>query len=189
MGDDKFDVKFGTIARTLEYHDSAGEMEFTFDLGGDRQSLGQPVVLEHHRPQDQESPRYRIAYKRTGEFLASCGYIVICGEFALTPSITSADVTERLTRELATQNYLNDSGFDPIEFLIPPTKKDFFGPEKWSLWVVLKEPATELMIVFDEFSNQFGIAKDEAFFGFNGTFLQTLADVSKMLNDLPLSDL
>jgi hypothetical protein len=95
--DDEFDVKFGTVARTLEYRDSAGEITFTFDFGDDQQSLGtQTVVLEHHRPQDQGSLRYRTAYQRTGEFLGSCGYTVNYGDFAPTPSITSAGITEQL---------------------------------------------------------------------------------------------
>jgi hypothetical protein len=182
MRGDKYDVKFGATARTLEYRDSTGEIRFSFDFDGDQQSpKSQHMVLEHHRPQDQGSSRYRIAYQRTGEFLASRGYTVTYRAFAPIPSITSADITEQLTRELATLSPPNTFCFDPFESLIPPAKTEFLGPEKWSLWVVLMEPATKLLIVFDEHSNQFGIAKDQAFFGFHGTFVQTLADLSKML--------
>ena len=182
MRNDEVDVRFGAVFRTLVYRDSVGEIIFTFDFGDDQQSLGtKTTVSEHHRPQDQESLRYRTAYRQTGKFLESCGYNVKYSDFAPTPSFTSAGIAEQLKKELATLKSPNQFGFDPAESLVPPAKAEFFGPEKWSLWVVLKQPATQLMIVFDEYSNQFGIAKDQTFLGFSGTFPQTLADVLRIL--------
>ena len=80
-------MKFGEIARTLEYDDADDHMLFTFDMGSkfdfknpnglDKNSL----CLEHHAPSTPRSPRYAIAFGRTKQFLESCGYEVeIYGE-------------------------------------------------------------------------------------------------------------
>jgi len=73
-----FTVKFGRIARTLEYEDSHERIIFTFD--------GSPkspkwLTLEHHASKTPRGPRYGIAFERTKRYLESCGYQVeIYGE-------------------------------------------------------------------------------------------------------------
>ena len=66
-------MKFGSIARTLEYDDPHGHLLFTFDAG----SRGaKSLCLEHHAPQKPRPPQYDIAFQRTKEYLESCGYQV-----------------------------------------------------------------------------------------------------------------
>ena len=74
----EFTVKFGEIARTLDYDDPHGHILFTFDIGS---KGNKSLCLEHHAPQTPRSPHYGIAFERTKQYLESCGYEVeIYGE-------------------------------------------------------------------------------------------------------------
>ena len=66
-----YTVKFGSFARTLEYHDPQEHVRFTFDIAAPK-----TVVLEHHPRSMPRSDRYSIAFERTKEYLESCGYQV-----------------------------------------------------------------------------------------------------------------
>jgi hypothetical protein len=68
-----FSVKFGSVARTLEYDDSHGRLLFTFDAGS---GGAKSICLEHHSSREPRSPQYEIAFQRTKEYLESCGYQV-----------------------------------------------------------------------------------------------------------------
>ena len=67
-----FSIKFGRIARTIEYDDGNMQLVFTFDFG----DAGKRVVLEHFSSDKQRPVQYSIAFQRTKEYLASCGYHV-----------------------------------------------------------------------------------------------------------------
>ena len=72
---DEYSVKFGRIARTLEYDDAHGQIVFTFDIGSKGKKS---LVLEHYPPAMARSPRYDMAFDRSKQFLESCGYVVQC---------------------------------------------------------------------------------------------------------------
>ena len=90
MAQDKskeFTVKFGKVARTLDYDDPEEHILFTFDLGSkfDFKNPTGPgknsLCLEHHAPSTSRSPQYALAFERTKQYLESCGYEVeIYGE-------------------------------------------------------------------------------------------------------------
>jgi hypothetical protein len=69
-----FTVKFGKIARTLDYTDNAGSLMFTFDIAG--KDPGAALVLEHWAKATPRDSRYAVAFQRTKEFLESRGYVV-----------------------------------------------------------------------------------------------------------------
>jgi hypothetical protein len=73
MSTETFTVKFGAIARTIEYDEPQGRLLFTFDLSN---ANPKTVVLEHHSPKTLRGPRYNIAFDRTKQFLESRGYKV-----------------------------------------------------------------------------------------------------------------
>ena len=77
--DTDFSVRFGKIARTLEYDDSEGRIVFAFD--------GSPkgpkhVVLEHgatagdFKTEIPRGARFDLAFERARQYLLSCGYEV-----------------------------------------------------------------------------------------------------------------
>jgi hypothetical protein len=83
----RYTVKFGKIARTLEYDDAEGHILFTFDMGSkfDFKNPNGPgknsLCLEHHAPSTPRSSQYAVAFERTKQYLESCGYEVeIYGE-------------------------------------------------------------------------------------------------------------
>jgi hypothetical protein len=57
------------------------------------------------------------------------------------------------------------------------------GEWPWILWTVLVLPESSIRVVFDECSSQFGLVQNGSFEGFNGTFVQTLNDLSKALRE------
>jgi hypothetical protein len=81
-----FTVKFGKIARTIDYDDAAGHILFTLDAGSkfDFKNPSGPgknsLCLGHNSPQ-KRGPNYGIAFERVKQHLESLGYEVeICGE-------------------------------------------------------------------------------------------------------------
>ena len=68
-----FAVRFGKIARTLEYDDAHGRIVFTFDLGSQG---NKSLCLEHHAPKTPRAQQYDLAFERTKQFLESHGYQV-----------------------------------------------------------------------------------------------------------------
>ena len=83
----EFTVKFGKIARTIDYEDSDGRIVFTFDAGSkfDFENPNGPgknsICLEHYPPSMPHPPKYNIAFERTKQFLESRGFDVeIYGE-------------------------------------------------------------------------------------------------------------
>jgi hypothetical protein len=180
MAKDDFTVKFGNLARTVEYDDTDGHIVFTFDLGS---AGAKSVCLEHFSPRRQRVPRYHVAFNRVKDFLESSGYqIEIYGDFASLPSMEASDITNRIQTEIASNKLPKNSRIPIGECLISPTRSEFkLYPENtiWDMWLVLEEPIHGLRIVFDEYTKKFGVAKQDVFLGFEGTFLQTLDAVSK----------
>ena len=69
-----YTVKFGTVARTIDYTDDVATITFTFDVEPG-QSPPWTLILEH----DYQAPRtatYLLAFNRTKQFLESRGYKV-----------------------------------------------------------------------------------------------------------------
>src|SRR5271154_4647976 len=74
--------------------------------------------------------------------------------------------------------------FDIEKCLVTPMRAQFrsgAGACPWILWTVLVVPESSIGVVFDECSSQFGLVENGNFEGFNGTFVQTLNDLSKAL--------
>jgi hypothetical protein len=178
----EFTVKFGKIARTLDYNDPEGHLVFTFDRGpgGDKS-----ICLEHHAPRKQSVPRYSIAFERAKEFLESCDYQVeIHGSVAGLIRVEASEITALINSELAGASQSLKTCFKLGECLIPPSRitlKSNLDNDTWNLWLVLEERTVTkdgYKIVFDEHSKQFGAAKGMIFLGFEGTFIQTLEAIS-----------
>jgi hypothetical protein len=74
-----FTVDFSKkVARVINYDDSMGRIEFTFD-GSEKGNKW--VVLEHHPADWPRGPRYDIAFQRTKQFLETCGFgVEVYGE-------------------------------------------------------------------------------------------------------------
>jgi len=68
-----FTVKFSRKARILEYEDPAGKIEFNFDV---RPNHTKCLILEHYSPGYPRPPKYDDAFRRSKQFLDSCGYQV-----------------------------------------------------------------------------------------------------------------
>jgi hypothetical protein len=68
-----FKVRFSKKARVLEYEDSAGKIEFTFDVRPDNIKC---LFLEHYPPGYPRPPNYNDVFKRSKQYLESCGYQV-----------------------------------------------------------------------------------------------------------------
>jgi hypothetical protein len=173
-----YNVTFGRIARTLVYEDP--ECRFVFIFERDR---GGVTHLEHHIPQVQYAPHYGIAFERTKEFLESQGHQVkVYGDYWIPKNLLSADITKHIRSELSKITDLRQFGFDVEESLVTPVRSEFkSGADEWPwmLWTVFALPESSIRIVFDECSGQFGLAQNADFEGFNGTFIQTLSDLSK----------
>jgi hypothetical protein len=69
-----YTVKFGRVARTIYYVDAAATFEFTFDIGP-KQGARSTFILEHHQPAAR-TDEYLLAFKRTKQYMESCGYNV-----------------------------------------------------------------------------------------------------------------
>ena len=181
MTPSEFTVTFSRDARALDYDDPQGHLVFTFDLGS---AGNKSICLEHFSSQTQRVPRYRLAFERTKEFLESCGYQVeVYGAFAPAPTTTAPDVTARIAAELASHELPRDFASDIRARLVTPTRSEFkLRPENtvWDMWLVFQEPVHGLRIVFDEHSKQFGVAEQDVFLGFYGTFIQTLDAISNV---------
>jgi len=67
----RFTVKFGKIARTLECEDGEGCILFTLDLGS---KGNKSLCLEHHPSSWPRGPRYALAFQAAKHYLESCGY-------------------------------------------------------------------------------------------------------------------
>jgi hypothetical protein len=175
-----FNVEFGKVARTLEYSDSEGRMVFTFDLGSGEKSL----CLEHYPARKQIAPRYKIAFERTKMFLESHGHQVeIYGDFANSIRVQASDISNLIENEIANLSRPLKSHFNLRQCLISPKRAAFVSqPENdtWDLWIVFEEQPDKYKIVFDEFSKQFGVASENLFLGFEGTFVQTLEAISSV---------
>ena len=180
---ESYKITFGNTARTLVYEDSECRFVFTFEQG-----QGGVSHLEHHIPQQQYAPRYRVAFERTKEFLRSHGrQVTVHGDYWLSPNLLPSDVAERIHLELSQIADLPQFGFDVEDFLITPVRAEFTnGADQWPwiLWTVFKLPESSIRIVFDECSSQFGLAQDGNFEGFNGTFVQTLNEFAKALGEI-----
>lgn len=177
----QFSVKFGRVARTLEYADAQGQLVFTFNFGsGEAKSL----ALEHYSPQTQQVSRYRLAFERTKQFLESGGYgVEVHGDFAVPQTMTASDVTALIQAELASHMLPDTFPFASRSCLLTPTRSEFrlhHGSAVWDLWLVFEEPVHKLRIVFDEHSKQFGVAERNIFHGFHGSFIQTVDAISKV---------
>lgn len=180
-----YKVTFGNIARTLIYEDSECRFVFGFEHG-----LGGVTYLEHHVPQQQYVPQYRSAFERTKEFLLSRGrQVTVHGVYWTPPNLLPSDISERIRMELSQITNLPrfGFGFDIEKCLVIPMRAEFkSGADAfpWILWTVFAWPESSIRIVFDECSSQFGLAKNGDFEGFNGTFVQTLTDLSKALVEI-----
>jgi hypothetical protein len=181
------DVTFGRIARTLVYEDPECRFVFTFE-----QDRGGITHLEHHVPQVQYAPRYRIAFERTKEFLEAGGHQVkVHGDYWISKNLTASGVSEHVRLELSRIAELPVFSFDVEECLVTPVRAQFksgTGVWPWILWTVLAVPESSTRVVFDECSIQFGLAQNNNFEGFNGTFVQTLSDLSKALGEISYRD-
>jgi hypothetical protein len=182
-----YNVTFGEIARTLVYEDPECRFVFTFE-----QDRGSVTRLEHHVPQVQYVPRYRIAFERTKEFLESRGrQVKVHGDYWIPKNLLSRDVSEHIRVELAHNTDLPGSSFDIEKCLVTPMRAQFrsgAGACPWILWTVLVVPESSIGVVFDECSSQFGLVENGNFEGFNGTFVQTLNDLSKALGESSYKD-
>ncbi len=180
MPSNEYTLKFGRVARTLEYDDPQGHIVFTFDLG---QGGDKSLCLEHYLPQNQRVPRYRIAFARAKEYLESCGYSVeVYGALASTLPTNASDITKFIQTDLASHALPENLGLDVEDCLVAPTRSEFrlhTENTTWDMWLVFEEPIHGLRIVFDEHSKQFGVAERDNFLGFYGTFIQTLDALSK----------
>jgi hypothetical protein len=140
--------------------------------------------LDHYGARGQRLPRYGIAFNRAKKFLVSCGYQVeVSGDFASIPSIDASDITYLIRAELAPINLPENLRSLVDRGLTTPMLRSFkLHPENttWNMWLVLEEPIHGLRIVFDPYSNQFGLAEMDIFLGFEGTFLQTLNAISNV---------
>lgn len=87
----EYNVKFGRIARTIEYEDADGVFRFVFDHKVDGGARGGPRTLildvrpaaqdcglfKRYEPTEaSEQQRVSVAIKRVIEYLESCGYLV-----------------------------------------------------------------------------------------------------------------
>ena len=68
MSADDFRVRFGKVARTVEYDDAEAHILFTFDINGSHH-----ITLEHHAPSMPRMSRYSIAFERVKQFLEKPG--------------------------------------------------------------------------------------------------------------------
>jgi hypothetical protein len=176
-------VTFGKIARTLVYEDPECRFVFTFE-----QDRGSITHLEHHVPQVQYAPRYRIAFEQTKEFLEARGHQVkVHGDYWISTNLTASGVSERIRLELSRNTELPTFSFDVEKCLVTPIRAHFKAGASvwpWILWTVLAVPESSTRVVFDECSIQFGLAQNDNFEGFNGTFVQTLSDLTKALGEI-----
>jgi hypothetical protein len=69
-----FTVKFGKMARTLDYVAEGVHFVFTFDVAS--QGSGASLVLEHWASGTARGSGYAVAFERTRDFLLSRGYSV-----------------------------------------------------------------------------------------------------------------
>jgi hypothetical protein len=69
----EYTVKFGRIARTIEYKDLESQIMFTLD-GSPRGPKW--ITLEHHAPRTPRAPQYSLAFDRVKQYLESCGFQV-----------------------------------------------------------------------------------------------------------------
>jgi hypothetical protein len=180
-------VTFGDVPRTLVYEDPECRFLFTFE-----QDRGGITHLEHHVPQVQYAPRYRIAFERTKEFLEAQGrQVKVHGNFWISTNLTASDVSGHIRLELSRNTKLPAFSFDVEECLVTPVRAQFnsgTGVWPWMLWIVLAVPESSVRVVFDECSTQFGFVENGNFEGFNGTFVQTLNDLSKALGEISHKD-
>lgn len=80
--DPQFTVEFSTsVAWTLVYADSAGQIEFCFEPGETKKRvyLNTRSSLEGKMPLEDfyRTERYKLALERTKQYLVSCGYEVL----------------------------------------------------------------------------------------------------------------
>jgi hypothetical protein len=180
-------VTFGKVARSLVYEDPECQFVFTFEQG-----LDGVTHLEHHIPQQQYAPGYRLAFERTKEFLESRGrQVKIHGDYWLSRNLLPSDITQRIRLELSQNGDLPTFGFVVEDCLITPVRAQYksgAGEWPWILWTVLASPGSSAQIVFDECSSQFGLAQNGNFESFHGTFVQTLNDLSKALGEISRKD-
>ena len=178
-----YNVTFGRIARTLIYEDP--ECRFVFTFEPDR---GGVTHLEHHIAQVQYAPRYGIAFERIKGFLESKGHQVkVCGDHWIPKNLLSADIKKQVRSELSQIADLHQFGFDVEKCLVTPVRAAFkCGADEWPwmLWTVFALPGSSIRIVYDDCSSQFGLVQNGEFEGFNGTFVQTLSNLSKALGEI-----
>ena len=92
-------VTFGKIARTLVYEDPECRFVFTFE-----QDRGGITHLEHHVPQVQYAPRYRIAFEHTKEFLEARGHqLKVHGDYWISKKLTASSVSDAYPLGTVTQ--------------------------------------------------------------------------------------
>jgi hypothetical protein len=74
VGPAGYTVKFGVVARTIDYTDDAARFTFTFDIGP-RKGPPWTLILEHHA-QTERTAAYLLAFTRTKQYVESRGYNV-----------------------------------------------------------------------------------------------------------------
>jgi hypothetical protein len=111
-----YTVTFGKVARTLVYEDPECRFVFTFE-----QSLDGVTHFEHHIPQQQYAPGYRITFERTKEFFESRGrQVKIHGDYWISWNLLPSDVTERIHLELSQNRDLPTFSFAVEDCLTTP---------------------------------------------------------------------
>jgi len=74
VGSAGYTVKFGAVARTIDYADEVARFTFTFDVSPG-QGPSRTLILEHHA-QAARTAAYLLAFKRTRQYVESRGYTV-----------------------------------------------------------------------------------------------------------------
>jgi hypothetical protein len=168
---DPFTVEFGKVARTIECRHLTGCIIFTFDIKGEH-----ALVLEHHAVRAPRPPNYDEAFARSKQFLESCGYKV--EEFGMT---RQPDPLTQGAAALVVQGQIQEPPPPSFSLVIPPRHGSFSDDadgSEWKLWVtaeLVEGPHAGYKVVFDELTNQFGVASPaNVFHGFWGSFRQSV---------------
>ncbi len=166
-----FSVNLGKCARSIEYRDTGGRLEFFFDARG-----GTSLVLEHFGPREPSPSNYDVGFQRAKAFLRAQGYTV--GEYGVaTPCLPSDDEVLAVLHDA-----LHAPARSELSLIAPPRRaqfKDDTDGFDWSLWIVAELAAGARRghhLLFDPLSKQFGVASPtNLFLGFWGSFDETVA--------------
>jgi hypothetical protein len=78
VGSAGYTVKFGAVARTIDYKDELATFTFTFDIKPSQSGPNVPpwtLILEH-RKHSERTAAYSVAFERTKQYVESRGYYV-----------------------------------------------------------------------------------------------------------------